>query len=62
MISLYDLTTLYLIIHRLCAALIHETFIHRQSQEVTAYMNFSFAMEMKFVQSEYRLIHPSPQL
>lgn len=50
----------YLIIHRLCAALTHEIFMQRKSQEATAYINFSLATEMKFMQSEYRLIHPSP--
>lgn len=49
-----------LIIHRLCAALTHEIFMQRKSQEATAYINFSLATEMKFMQSEYRLIHPSP--
>lgn len=51
MISLYDLTTLYLIIHGLCAALTHEILMQRKSQEATAYINFSLAMEMKFMQS-----------
>lgn len=50
MISLY-LTIFYLIIHRLCAALSHEIFMQRESQEATAYINFSLAMEMKFMQS-----------
>lgn len=61
MISLY-LTTFYLIIHRLCAALSHEIFMQRESQEATAYINFSLAMEMKFIQSigwSIQLLHPS---
>lgn len=58
MISLYYLSTLYSNIHRLCAAMTHEIFMHRRSQEATVYVNFSLAMEMKFIHSVHMLIHP----
>lgn len=36
--------------------------MHRRSQEATAYVNFSLAMEIMFLQSAHRLIHPSIHL